>query len=161
MPALACVGSFPSRAVAKIARCALMSEGIEATVSAEDSAYDITVARGGARLLVEVNSIDAARQILTTLESRGDDSAATKPLRYSLRALFVLTTQVAFTAAGYAVGGFDGAVHFSLVPITAIIGVQILLSLKRRRPIQRFFVAIAGVGFLIGALVSLLNGLFA
>jgi hypothetical protein len=159
MPSLACVGSFSTREAAEVARCALQAKGIEATVSAEDTTYNITLAHGGARLFVDVNSVDDARHILTltALESHGGDSTGAKPIQFSLRALFFLTAQVAFTATGYAVGGFEGAVSLFLAPILVIIGVRVLLSLEGRRPFKRFFVAITGLGFLIAALAYLLH----
>jgi len=157
MPTLACVGSFSTREAAEVARCALQAKGIEATVSAEDTTYNITLAHGGARLFVDVDSVDDARQILTALESHGGDSTGAKPIQFSLRALFFLTAQAAFTATGYAVGGFEGAVSLFLAPILVIIGVRVLLSLEGRRPFKRFFVAITGLGFLIAALAYLLH----
>ena len=76
MIAFVCVRTFPSRAIAEIAKSALQAEGIQSTVSAEDTGYDITLACGGARLLVDAASLDAARAILTTFDADGVDAVA-------------------------------------------------------------------------------------
>ena len=160
MLAFVCVKTFPNRAVAEIARCALQAEGIESTVSAEDTGYDIALACGGARLLVEGDSVDAAREILTTLDSDSDDEVdAPERIQFRLSTLFALTTLAALAAAGYAYFGPQGAISGFFSSILAIIGVQILLSLQGRRPFNKFFVATAGVGFLVMAVLSLFRGI--
>ncbi len=161
MGSLVCVATYSSRPVAEAARCTLEAAGIKSTISAEDTGYDIVLAQGGARLMVNVNSVDAARQILSNRASNVGDSPTARPMRFSLRALFALTTLVAFSLAGYVINGSQGAVNFLYVPIFATIGVQVLLSCGRRRPFSRPFVAIAGLGFLAWALFHLLWGLFA
>lgn len=51
----------------------------------------------------------AREEILTSIETSDDSVVVAEPVRFSLRALFALTTLVAFTATGDALNGFIGA----------------------------------------------------
>ena len=64
MSELICVRMFPSRSVAEVARTVLESHEIAATVSADDSGYDVSFSSGGAKLLVNAESIESAKEIL-------------------------------------------------------------------------------------------------
>jgi hypothetical protein len=68
MSDIVCVSTFPSRQVAELARNALETHGIAATVSAADVGYDISFASGGARLLVNRDSVDRAREVLESIQ---------------------------------------------------------------------------------------------
>ena len=158
---MVCVRTFPSRAVAEIARGALRTDGIQAAVSAEDTAWDITLAHGGAQLLVEPRDAEAAREILVALDSGANDrETGSRPLRFHLSAIFALTTLSAAAAAGYAYNDLMGAISLFFFPVFAFLGVQILRCLEGRRPLNKFFVAVAGLGFLSYAVFLLATGLF-
>ena len=68
MLGLVCLRTFPSRNVAEVARAALESHGIAATVSASDAGYDISFASGGAKLLVNEDSADSAEEVLASIQ---------------------------------------------------------------------------------------------
>ena len=145
--------------MAEVANSALRAAGIQATISAEDTGYDITLASGGAKLLVEADSLKAAKDILAVADAEGDDLATSRPIRFRLRMLFALTTLVAFASAGYAYNGLSAAIGIFQFVISVFIGVVILLSLGGRRPFKKFFAAMAGLGFLLFGVFSLVMGL--
>jgi len=68
MSELVCVRTFPSRHVAEMARNAIETHGIVATVSAADVGYDISFASGGAKLLVNKDSVDRANEVLESIQ---------------------------------------------------------------------------------------------
>ena len=68
MSELVCVRTFPGRSVAEVARAALESRGIEATVSAADAGLDISFASGGAKLFVNEESLDRAEEVLASIQ---------------------------------------------------------------------------------------------
>lgn len=158
-----CVRTFPNRAIAEIARGALLAEGLESSVAAEDTAYDIALASGGARLLVAADVAEKARQILGRLHADGGDGDASAPIRFPLKSLFVVTTITALAAAGFAFDGVAGGVTLPVSAVLTVIGVGVLRALEGRRPVNRFFVAVAGAGLIAYGLVHialLLSGLF-
>lgn len=157
---LICVRTFSNRLVAETARCALEREGIFSTISATDAGYDVALAQGGARLFVAAENVELAAQILGAVDAEiPANRSATQPIRFSLKALLSVATLTALALGGYVINGAMGAVCFFVSPIMATIGIQILASLEGRRPFQKTFVAVAGVGFLAGAIGYLLWGL--
>ena len=74
MLGLVCLRTFPSRNVAEVARAALESHGIAATVSASDAGYDISFASGGAKLLVNEDSADSAEEVLASIQELSEPS---------------------------------------------------------------------------------------
>jgi len=68
MSELVCVRTFPSRTVAEVARALLESHEIAATVSAADSGYDVSFSSGGAKLLVNEDSVVSAEEILVDIQ---------------------------------------------------------------------------------------------
>ena len=72
MLGLVCLRRFPSHAVAEVARAALESHGIAATVSSPHLGWDITFAAGGAKLLVDEDSVQSAEEVLTSVQEISD-----------------------------------------------------------------------------------------
>jgi hypothetical protein len=68
MSTLVCIRTFPSRNVAEVARTALEGHGVPASVSAADAGYDISFATGGAKLLVNKDSVEWAEEVLATVQ---------------------------------------------------------------------------------------------
>lgn len=68
MSQFVCVRTFPTRSVAEVARAALEARGIASTVSAADAGYDISFASGGAKLLVDEDSANRAKEILSSIQ---------------------------------------------------------------------------------------------
>lgn len=150
---LVCVRTFASRATAETARCALQSAGIDATISAADVGYDVTLAQGGARLLVPADALDAARRILQVGDTEPHDEPSLQPFHFSLKALLTVVTLAAISLGGYAVNGIHGALCFLVSPVLAAIGIQVIRSLEGRRSFQKPFVLITGLGF-VGAAIG-------
>ena len=167
MSDLVCICSFASRSLAETARCALEAGGVQASVIAEDAAYDIALARGGAQLLVREDAVMEAQRILAHLgaathddtDDATDGTATPETLRFSLSRLFALTTFSAFCAAGYAYNRLAGAMGFAGFFVLAIVGTHVLLSVPRRRRSRKLFVAVAGIGFILYGLQWLIGGL--
>jgi hypothetical protein len=74
MLGLICLRRFPSHAVAEVARAALESHGIAATVSSPHAGWDITFAAGGAKLLVNEDSVQNAEDVLVNIQEISDPS---------------------------------------------------------------------------------------
>ncbi len=58
--------------VAEVARAALESHGIAATVSSPHLGWDITNASGGAKLLVNEDSVQSAKEVLANIQEISD-----------------------------------------------------------------------------------------
>lgn len=162
MNQLVCVRTFANRAIAEIARGVLSAEGIEATVSAEDTAYDIALAAGGARLLVAADAAAEAREILARLHPDQDDDAPVQPMRIPLKALLVETSIAALAATGFAYHGLAGGFSLAVSGIFAAVGFRVLRSLDGLRPARKPFVGLAGLGLIAYGLAIatlLLSGL--
>ena len=69
MIVLVCIRSFASRSEAEVARSILRENGVVASVSAPDAAYDVTFALGGAKLFVDNDHAARASELLTSLEA--------------------------------------------------------------------------------------------
>jgi hypothetical protein len=64
------IGTFATRSEAEIAQGLLASAGIDASLSADDAGGAFPFAlSGGTRLLVEEDDVEAASQLLDTVES--------------------------------------------------------------------------------------------
>ena len=74
MVGLVCLRRFPSHAVAEVARTALESHGIAATVSSPHLGWDITSGAGGAKLLVNEDSVQNAEEVLASIRGISDPS---------------------------------------------------------------------------------------
>ena len=71
MLSLVCLRTFSNRYAAEVASSALRAHGIESTVSAPDGGaggYDIAFASGGAKLLVNEETAETAKELLASLE---------------------------------------------------------------------------------------------
>ena len=78
MLGLVCLRRFPSHIVAEVARASLESHGIAATVSSPCAGYDITFAQG-AKLLVNDDSVQSAKEVLANIQEISDPSESEVP----------------------------------------------------------------------------------
>ena len=65
--------------VAEVARAALESHGIAATVWSPSAGYDITYAHGGAKLLVNEDSVQSAKEVLANIQEISEPSESEVP----------------------------------------------------------------------------------
>jgi hypothetical protein len=79
MPGLVCLRRFPSHIVAEVARAALESHGIAATVSSPCGGWDITSSSGVAKLLVNEDSAQIAEEVLASMQELSDSSGIEAP----------------------------------------------------------------------------------
>ena len=101
MPGLVCLRRFPSHIVAEVARAALESHGIAATVSAPHLGWDITIAPGGAKLLVNEDSVQSAKEVLANIQEISDpsESEASEGSRSNWRRTVIRIGVAMFVAA--------------------------------------------------------------
>ena len=77
-PDLAVVAVFPNRIAAEMAQGALMAEGIESVVSADDAGgVYASLWVNGVRLLVRAEDVANAQQVLATADAAGSEPEPT------------------------------------------------------------------------------------
>jgi len=79
MLGLVCLRRFPSHIEAEVARAALESHGIAAAISSPCGGWDITLASGSAKLLVNEDSSQSAEEVLANIPVIPDPSESDVP----------------------------------------------------------------------------------